>query len=152
MLIRSGMDIELTIVGTPALVPELAHSSRHSPDEGRLRWIKSLPRDQVPSLMADSDVLIQPSEEEDFGSSVAEAQACGLPVIVGNTNGNKNYLSPRDICLPEDSIDGLALAIRSIANQNAKTYEGIPLSREQLRSISIRTRSASNWLSPFDIA
>lgn len=129
LLIRSGMDMELTIVGTPALVPQLAHLIEAFPHQGRLRWIKFLPRDQVPLLMAESDVLIQPSEEEDFGSSVAEAQACGLPVIVGNTSGNRDYLSERDICLPEDSIDGLAKAIRSLADQNDKTDEGISLSR-----------------------
>jgi len=129
MLIRSGMDIELTIVGTPALVPQLACLIEAFPHKGRLRWIKLLPRDQVPSLMAESDVLIQPSEEEDFGSSVAEAQACGLPVIVGHTNGNKDYLSDRDICLPEDSIGELALAIRTLAGHSAKTGEGISLSR-----------------------
>ncbi len=129
MLIRSEMDMELTIVGTPALVPQLAHLIEAFPHQGRLRWIKFLPRDQVPGLMADSDVLIQSSEEEDFGSSVAEAQACGLPVIVGHTNGNRDYLSDRDICLPEDSIEGLAQAIRSLANQNAKTDEGTSLSR-----------------------
>jgi len=129
MLIRSGMDIELTIVGTPALVPQLAHLIEAFPHQGRLRWINFLPRNQVPSLMAESDVLIQPSEEEDFGSSVAEAQACGLPVIVGSTNGNKDYLSVRDNCLPEDSTEGLALAIRSLANQNTGTDEGISLSR-----------------------
>lgn len=129
MLICSGRDIELIIVGTPALVPQLGCLIEAFPHHGRLRWIKSLPRDQVPSLMADSDVLIQPSEEEDFGSSVAEAQACGLPVIVGKTNGNRDYLSPRDICLPEDSTEGLVLAIKTLANQNAKTDEGTSLSR-----------------------
>ena len=42
-------------------------------------------------------MLAQPSDEENFGSSVAEAQACGLPVIVGATNGNADYLCGRDI-------------------------------------------------------
>ena len=129
-LIRSGMNIELTIAGDAALVPELSRliGEFHHPE--RLRWIKSLPRDRVPALLAESDVLIQPSEEEDFGSSVAEAQACGLPVIVGHTNGNRDYLCERDICLPEDSIEGLARAIKTTAEQSPMTSNGITLSRK----------------------
>ena len=61
------------------------------------------------------DVLIQPSEEEDFGSSVAEAQACGIPVIVGPTNGNRDYLSARDIVLREGTASDLCEAMVAIS-------------------------------------
>jgi len=117
-LIRSGNNIELTVVGTPALVPQLSGLIESFPHQSRLNWIRSLPRDRVPELMAESDVLIQPSEEEDFGSSVAEAQACGLPVVVGKTSGNRDYLNVRDICLKGDSVEELAQAVRSLADQN----------------------------------
>lgn len=128
-LIRSGASIDLTVVGAPALVPQLGGLLERFPHQDRLRWIRSLPRDQVPRLMAESDALIQPSEEEDFGSSVAEAQACGLPVVVGNTSGNSDYLSMRDLCLKEDSVEELALSVKSLADSNAKTGEGLTLSR-----------------------
>jgi glycosyltransferase involved in cell wall biosynthesis len=55
---------------------------------------KSVDRSQVPALFRDADFLIQPSENEDFGSAVMEALACGIPVIVGPTNGTKDYISP----------------------------------------------------------
>lgn len=129
LLIRSGMHVELTIVGTPGLVPQLGRLIESFPHQGHLQWIKSLPREQVPALMTNSDVLIQPSEEEDFGSSVAEAQACGLPVIVGSTNGNKDYLSPRDIRLSEDTAETLALAVKAVAAQNSDRDDGVALSR-----------------------
>jgi len=57
------------------------------------------------------DLLAQPSDEENFGSSVAEAQACGLPVIVGATNGNADYLSSRDIHLADDQVETFAKAL-----------------------------------------
>jgi len=85
------------------------------PYPGRLTWERSVPREDVPALLARHDILVQPSEEEDFGSSVAEAQACGLPVIVGATNGNADYLCPRDIHLRDDRAETLAGALAEMA-------------------------------------
>lgn len=49
----------------------------------RFPW---LPNDQLPEILSSSDMFIYPSQpyggwEEQFGYSVAEASACGLPVI-----------------------------------------------------------------------
>jgi glycosyltransferase involved in cell wall biosynthesis len=74
-------------------------------------------RIQVPTLLNQQDVLAQPSEEENFGSSVAEAQACGLPVIVGHTNGNADYLSVRDIHLADERPETFAEALAEMAQR-----------------------------------
>ncbi|MEI8309800.1 MAG: glycosyltransferase family 4 protein [Verrucomicrobiota bacterium] len=113
--VSKGLDIRLTIAGDVRLVPgygQLIEGFRY-PD--RLEWRRRVPRDEVPDLIRRHDVLVQPSEEEDFGSSVAEAQACGIPVIVGPTNGNRDYLSPRDIVLREGTADALCDAMLAIS-------------------------------------
>jgi glycosyltransferase involved in cell wall biosynthesis len=61
----------------------------------------------VPTLMSQCDFLIQPSEGEDFGSSVAEALCCGLPVIVGPTNGTKDYISSSSFVFEKYEPDSL---------------------------------------------
>src|SRR5262249_27463776 len=86
--IRQDVDVQATVVGSVGLVRGYENLIAAFPFSDRLNWIPVMARTQVPSLMMDHDVLAQPSEEEDFGSSIAEAQACGLPVIVGATNGN----------------------------------------------------------------
>jgi glycosyltransferase involved in cell wall biosynthesis len=109
------LDIRLTIAGDVRLVPgygRLVEGFRY-PD--RIVWRKQVPRDEVPDLIRRHDVLVQPSEEEDFGSSVAEAQACGLPVIVGPTNGNRDYLSARDIVLQEGTAADLCDAMIAVS-------------------------------------
>ena len=63
------------------------------------------------------DVLAQPSDEENFGSSVAEAQACGLQVIVGATNGNADYLCERDIHLSDDRPETYARALATMCRR-----------------------------------
>jgi glycosyltransferase involved in cell wall biosynthesis len=58
----------------------------------KLLYQSVTPPSHVPQLMQSCDLLVQSSEGENFGSSVAEALCCGLPVVVGPTNGTKDYL------------------------------------------------------------
>ena len=102
LAIRQGLQVKATIVGGLGFVPGYEKLIEAFAFPDRLRWIKGMPRQQVPALLHQHDVLIQPSDEENFGSSVSEAQACGLPVIVGHTNGNADYLCSRDVHLADD--------------------------------------------------
>jgi len=62
-------------------------------------------------MLAEVDVIAQPSEEENFGSSVAEALACGVPVIVGATNGTGDYVCDRSVRLVDDRHETFAEAL-----------------------------------------
>lgn len=112
--IERGVDLRLTIVGPVGFVAgyDLLIKDFRYPE--RLNWIRGVPRKEMPALMRGHDVLAQPSDEENFGSSVAEAQACGLPVIVGATNGNADYLCSRDIHLADDKPETFARALSDI--------------------------------------
>ena len=114
MALRQGLDVRLTIVGPVGFVPgyERLINAFQFPD--RLKWIMGVPRREMPALIRRHDVLAQPSDEENFGSSVAEAQACGLPVIVGSTNGNADYLCERDIHLRDDRPETYARALATM--------------------------------------
>ncbi|MBE2286294.1 MAG: glycosyltransferase [Prosthecobacter sp.] len=119
--IRRGLHVKATIVGGTGFVPGYDKLIDAFPFPDRLRWIKNLPRKEVPELLRQHDVLAQPSDEENFGSSVAEAQACGLPVIVGHTNGNADYLCERDIHLADDQPETFADALAQIAATTSAT-------------------------------
>ena len=114
LAVSRGWDIRLTIAGDVRMVRGYERLIEAFPYPERLVWRKHVPRDAVPELIGAHDLLLQPSEEEDFGSSVAEAQACGIPVIVGSTNGNRDYLSSRDFVLGEDSAEALCGAIGEV--------------------------------------
>jgi glycosyltransferase involved in cell wall biosynthesis len=126
--IRNGLDVTLTVVGSIGLIPGYERLIADFPFPDRLTWIRAVPRREVPALLGGHDVLAQPSEEEDFGSSVAEAQACGLPVIVGATNGNADYLCPRDIHLADDRVETFAAALAEIAGRRSEE-DGVAVSR-----------------------
>ena len=106
--------MKATIVGGTGFVPGYEKLIESFEFPQSIEWIRSMPRTQVPELMRKHDVLAQPSDEENFGSSVAEAQACGLPAIVGRTNGNADYLCERDIQLADDSPETFAAALAEI--------------------------------------
>ena len=109
--IGRGVDLRLTVVGRVGFICGYERLIKAFEFPERLEWIESLPRTEVPALFRRHDVLAQPSDEENFGSSVAEAQACGLPVIVGASNGNADYLCSRDLHLSNDHPETFAQAL-----------------------------------------
>jgi glycosyltransferase involved in cell wall biosynthesis len=117
LAIKNGLDVFLTVVGGIGFVPGYEKLIHTFPYADRLHWQKGISREKVPALLAQQDVLVQPSDEENFGSSVAEAQACGLPVVVGRTNGNADYLCSRDIHLQDDRPETLAEALSLLSTR-----------------------------------
>ncbi len=49
-------------------------------------------RSAIATVFEGAHVLVQPSEHENFGFSVAEALAAGRPVVLGPTNGTRDYV------------------------------------------------------------
>jgi len=129
--IRAGVDLRLTLVGGIGFVPGYERLIEAFPFPDRLAWTRSLPRERIPGLLHGHDVLVQPSDEEDFGSSCAEAQACGLPIIVGATNGNADYLCSRDIHLADDRPETLAAAFAEMARRKQNSAWGDPRESRQ---------------------
>lgn len=56
-------------------------------ESGRVRFVGARTSDEVAALLCRSDVFVWPAIDEAFGIAFIEAQACGLPVVGGNTNG-----------------------------------------------------------------
>lgn len=69
------------------------------------------------------DVFVQPSLEETFGKVIAEAEACGTPVICFNSTANPEIVGERcgERVAPGD-LDGLMLAIRRVLKNGKETY------------------------------
>jgi glycosyltransferase involved in cell wall biosynthesis len=79
------------IVGNLASDPSAADLvERHGRDAG-VSFDGVLPRARIAELFGETHVLVQPSENENFGFSVAEALAAGRPVVLGPTNGTADY-------------------------------------------------------------
>jgi len=78
-LIPAIMDLtdpEVTFVYTSGLKTD-REFLRHP----RINYLGKVSNDEMPELLNDVDVLLFPSLREGFGLAVAEAMACGLPVV-----------------------------------------------------------------------
>lgn len=92
LLLQERQDVYLKIIGDLGWAKGYKKLIEQFKFSDYLDYQPYLERTKIPALMSQCDVLIQPSEGENFGSSVAEALCWGLPVIVGPTNGTKDYI------------------------------------------------------------
>jgi len=144
--IEREIDLRLTIVGRVGFIQgyeKLIQAFRYP---GRLEWEPAVSRDEVSRLMSSHDVLVQPSDEENFGSSVAEAQACGLPVIVGASNGNRDYLCSRDIHLKDDRTETFTNALSEMAARKAEKRAGSPTESRDLARVNFDVKTIAAQL------
>ena len=86
-------DVSLIIVGDGDYRAELERQA-----VPRVRFLGTLPQEQVASILAVADVFVHPSYSEGQPSAVAEASAMGLPVIATDVGGTRE--------LVEDNITG----------------------------------------------
>lgn len=80
----AGVPFSLTLIGGVA-------EAVRDDDVNRLPWMS---HDRLPAELSRHDVLVLPSFFDSFGMVVAEAMACGLPVIVTDNVGSKEMIAP----------------------------------------------------------
>lgn len=141
--IRDGLDMSLEVVGGFSFAPGYEKLISRFPYPDRLTYRSTIPRGEVPHLLRHVDVLCQPSEEENFGSSVAEALSCGTPVIVGATNGTGDYICPRSTRLADYRPETLAAAFIDYGTRKRRGTMGDPQLSRQV---------AERWFDPERVA
>lgn len=85
--------------------------ARHR-DQPGLSVEAPVPRADVPDLLTECDVLVQPSQNENFGFALAEALAAGRPVVAGPTNGTFEYADEAGYGFGEYTPESVAGAMR----------------------------------------
>ncbi len=78
--------VHLLMVGPDEhhLQPALQEQARQAGCADRLHFTGLMQKDSLLQAMADSDLLVMPSESENFGMSAAESMAAGLPILVSD--------------------------------------------------------------------
>jgi glycosyltransferase involved in cell wall biosynthesis len=91
ILARRRHDFRVEVIGRDGYLPGfsalLARAGHHLP----ITYTGAVPQSELVERLRGADVLVQPSEQEEFGHAVAEALACGIPVVTGPTNGTGAY-------------------------------------------------------------
>jgi glycosyltransferase involved in cell wall biosynthesis len=98
-----------------------------------VEYLPHVPYAEAREALRDADALVQTSENENFGTAVAEAQACGLPVVVGPSNGTRDYLDSDEFTFP-------AYEPAAVANAMARVVAAV---RDRRTDLAVRAREAA---------
>lgn len=105
----------------------------------------------LPKVMGAADLLVHPSLTESFGLVVAEAQACGLPVVATRIGGLAEILVDGEtgFLVPVGNPDALADSVCALlANLEVMRKMGLAGRQRMLQLFDIR-RCASDYLALF---
>jgi glycosyltransferase involved in cell wall biosynthesis len=77
--------------------------------------------DDVPALLRDADIYVQPSFQEGMPNSVLEAMAAGLPIVATSVSGNVDLVTDGDngLLVPPGDATALAAAIGRLLDDPA---------------------------------
>ncbi len=83
---------------------------------GQVEFLGALSRQRVRETLWRSHAVISASRFETFGLTLAEAMACGRPVIATRSGGPESFVTPETgLLVPVNDVDALAQAVRQMA-------------------------------------
>jgi len=85
---KSNPDYSLKVIG------DLRYASRYQDlmNKHMVNHIEYVKRTTAVKEIQKSSLVIQTSEDENFGSAIAEALACGKPALIGSSNGTGDHI------------------------------------------------------------
>jgi len=107
--------ISLRLIGSVTADAEYAARAREAGAGFDVTFEGALPHAECLALIAESDVLVSASRMESYGMAIADARACGVPVLARAGGNVKNLVDEADGGeLVEDTL-ALADALRRLA-------------------------------------
>ena len=103
----------------------------------RIVWLGRVGEAELPAIYASADLYVWPAIGEAWGMTLLEAQAAGLPVIVGRSGGIGDVVTDGEtgILVPAGNARAFALAVTALLDERPRRHMmGIAA------QVSIRTR------------
>jgi glycosyltransferase involved in cell wall biosynthesis len=99
-------DAHLVFVGPGLMLEEV---EGRADELGAREWVHFLgSRDDVPALLAHSDLMLLPSASEAMPMTVLEAMAVGVPVLASDVGDIRLTLGEAGVCVPPGDVEALA--------------------------------------------
>jgi starch synthase len=128
----------LTVVGSqnPPLIDLLR---KRGLSVAGVRFVAAVPQERLVSLYSRSHVLVLPSVEDGFGMVMAQAMACGCPVVAStNTGASDLFASGEGWVVPPADADALRRQLQLIADDEV-------LRRRTSTAARLRVRQLGGW-------
>jgi glycosyltransferase involved in cell wall biosynthesis len=108
--------------GEPGYQKVLSKRAREAGVESRVIFAGAVYDDEKAAVLADSDIFVLPSKYENFANSVAEAMACGIPVIITDACGIRSLVEGRAGLVISPEREALTAAIATLISDRT-TYQ-----------------------------
>ena len=129
LLVDRGIDATGSIVGEGISGDSVRNQVKNSPMSERITFLGN--KDDMTSVYREFSVLVHFGAVEGFGLVLAEAMACGIPVVAANSGGSKEIIN--------NGEDGFLVEPESI-EQYADAIESLVKSKSEIRRISKNAR------------
>lgn len=118
ILIKKQYDIELTFIGDGKSKKELENLAENENISSRVHFLGIKTRNYIYSQLCKYDLFVQPSRNEGFGLTVAEAIASGIPVLVSDIEGPMEIIEKGKygFCFKNGDVKACADKIEFILN------------------------------------
>ena len=105
---RLGPNYQVVLIGlTEKQLPEIPPNV--------LGLLRTANQTELAQWYSAADVFVNPTYEETFGLTTVEAQACGTPVVVYETDGCPETVAPGNgLLIPQGDLSALERAVRDI--------------------------------------
>ena len=113
-------DAVLLIAGEGPLRQSLENLALEIGVANQVRFLGSVPHNELPVYYAISDVLVLASSREGWPNVLLESMACGTPVVATNVGGSPEVVTSREagIIAKQRSAEGLLEAINQLLASN----------------------------------
>ena len=143
----------LALAGTGPMRQGLERQAAHAGLGDRVRFLGALQPERVARFLGGIDVLVLPSRRttvwaEQFGRVLAEAMACGTPVIGSRSGEIPAVIGNAGLLFPEGDVDALAARLHEYRDspplrarcselglQRARAHYAAPVLAEQTASV-----------------
>ena len=100
--------------GGPDLPATWAILMRELKIEGRVKFIHSIPSEDLAVLYSLAELFVLPSKYEGFGIPILEAMSCGTPVITSNLSSMPEVAGKAAVLIDPYNIEEIASAISDV--------------------------------------
>lgn len=119
-LAERGQDVTLEWAGDGPMRREVATLAERLGVADRLVLRGRIAPSEVSIAIAEADVFLLPTAHETFGVAIAEALACGRPVVVGAQGGQSEFVrEPDGVLVVEQTPEAYADAVERVVTANA---------------------------------
>ena len=145
LLRREGCRVEFLLAGDGRRREAVESQARLAGVHDVVRFLGN--RDDVPELMATSDVLIHSANNEGFPGVLLEAMACGVPIVTTDIPACREALNGGEcgLLVPRKDPAALAEAIRRLLGDSDLRERLVAAAARRVRSLYTIERMASDY-------